>query len=465
MPLENVGMWRDIKHGFRQLRGKKLFGITIILLLTLGIGSNTVIFSFVNSLLLRRLPVRVPENLYLLQKERPRQVRSDTSFFWQQFEAVDRRRTIFSAAVAEQAWAGNSFEAFSRGHTVRLIATQIVSPNYFSELGVKAVAGRVLTAADATGSSTIPVVLSYQFWSSQFNQSFDILNRTIRVKNYPFLVVGVLPRGFPGIDADRVPDVRFPISAALPLTGSSVAEPSGDYPIGFQILTRLAPGVSGRQASAAILPVVDEMEEPLWRNWYARSSKPFPPSDLPDEIKWWRTYRIALFPASHGVSELRAQFSHVVVLLMGAAGLLLLGVCANVAGLLLARSEERKREVAIRLSVGATRWRLLRQLSVENALLAIPSAILGVGLAYALSPWLLKLLPSLGIGPYAPPVALDVTPDARVLLFAVAACLLTVFLFGMAPARRALKVDLNEQLKAYSRGFAAAGSGTATVAI
>ncbi len=458
-------MWRDLRYGIRQLRGKKLFGITIILLLALGIGSNTTIFSFVNSLLLRSLPVRSPENLYLLQKMRTRQVRPDTSFFYRQFEVINREKTIFTGAVGEQDWAGNSFQAFADGDTVQLVTTQIVSPNYFTELGVKAIAGRVLDADDATVFSNIPVVLSYRFWSTQFKRRPDVLGQTIRVKNYPFLVVGVLPSGFHSIEVDRSPDIRFPISAARLLTGSTVTEPGGDYPIRFQILTRLAPGVSSKRAAAAILPVLDEMEETLWRDWYVRSSRPFPKTDVDEQIKWERSYRVALLAAGHGVSHLREQFSHAVLLLMGAVGLLLLAVCVNVAGLLLARSEERKREIAVRLSVGASRWRLLAQLSIENALLAVPGAVLGIGLACGSAPWLLKLLPTLGIGPYSPPVVLDVRPDGRVLFFLIAISLLTVILFGIAPAWRALALDLNEQLKAHSRGSAAASPGTLPVAI
>ena len=185
---------------------------------------------------------------------------------------------------------------------------------------------------------------------------------------------------------------------------------------------------------------------------------------LQSYIDWERSYRVALGPASRGISELRDHFSRATLLLMGAVALLLLGVCANVAGLLLARSEERKSEIAIRLSVGATRWALLRQLAVECALLTLPGAILGVALAYAFCPWLLKFLPPSGIGPYAPPVVLDARPDLPVLLFALGLCVLTTILFGIAPARRAWKLDLNDQLKAHTRQ-SSARTGTVTVAI
>src|SRR5579884_1733826 len=338
-------MWRDIRYGVRRLGRQKLFSISVILLLAIGIGSNTVIFSFLNALVLKPLPVRDPENLYLLQQMRKRQVRPETAFFYRQFELVQQDRKIFAAAVAEQGWAGNSFQALSLSDGVHLVSTQIVSPNYFSELGVKAVVGRVLDEADAVVPGEVPVVISEQCWRRHFVRDKHILNRVIRIRNVPFVVVGVLPQGFHGIDADRVPDIRLPISAAPLLTGPPVTEPGGDYPLQFQIVARLAPGVNAIAAASAMTPVLTQMEESLWRAWYARSPKPFPISRLPGEIAYWRSYRISLVAAGQGVSRLREQFSQSVVLLMAAVALLLLVDCANLAGLFLAKSAERNHEI------------------------------------------------------------------------------------------------------------------------
>jgi macrolide transport system ATP-binding/permease protein len=465
-------MWRDVQYGVRQISRRKLFSVVVILLLAVGIGANTVIFSFVNALMLKALPVRAPENLYLLQKMRVKQVRPDTSFYYRQFQAVAQNKTLFSGVIAEQEWFSGNLQPFSASDSVRLITTQIVSSNYFSELGVKAIRGRVLNEADAAASSDIPIVLSYQFWASQFNRDQSIIGRKIRIKKYPFLVVGILPREFRGIEVERAPDVRLPICAAPILTGSTVMEPAGEWPTAFQILTRLAPGVSQDQAAAAIFPAINGMEETLWRDWYTRNAKAslvgadLPPKELKAGIEWLRSYHLALANVGRGVSQLRQQFSRAVYLLMGAVALLLLAVCLNVAGLLLARSEERKREIAVRLSMGANRLRLLRQLSIENLLLAMPSVALGIGLAYSAAPWLLTLVRSpRGIVRYATPPLLNVTPDARVLLFAIAVSLLTVVLFGIAPARHVLNIDLNEQLKGTSRQATAATSGLAIVAI
>jgi hypothetical protein len=138
-------MWRDVQYGVRQISRKKLFSAVVILLLAVGIGANTVIFSFVNALLLKPLPIRAPENLYLLQKMRVKQVRPDTSFFYRQFQALAQDKKLFSAAIAEQEWFSGNLQPFSASDSVRLVTTQIVSPNYFSELGVQALRGRVLT--------------------------------------------------------------------------------------------------------------------------------------------------------------------------------------------------------------------------------------------------------------------------------------------------------------------------------
>lgn len=443
-------MWRDLRYGFRRFAGQKLFSAAVILLLTVGIGSNTVLFSFVDSLLLKPLPVRNPENLYLLQQMRKQQVRSETSFFYRQFEAIGRHK-MFAAAVAEQGWAGKSFQALSRNDGVHLISTQIVSPNYFGELGVKAIAGRVLQKEDAVAFSDIPVVISEQCWNREFLRDAHVLNRAIRIRNAPFRVVGVLPSEFHGIDADRVPDVRVPIAAAPVLAGSAVDEPGGDDPLQFQILVRLAPGISAGTAASAMTPVLTRWEEPLWRAWYSRSSRSIPAAKLPEEIAYWSSYRVSLLPAGRGVSRLREQFSQTVVLLMGVAGLLLLVVCGNVAGLFLAKAEERNREIGVRLALGASRWCLVRQLYAENILLAVPGAVLGFLLALRVTPSLLRFLPTLGVGAYSPPTVLDVRPDLRVFAFVSAASLLTVAIFGFVPVRRAWLHTLNRQVAGGSR--------------
>ncbi len=332
-----------------------------------------------------------------------------------------------------------------------MVTTQLVSPNYFSALGIKPFAGRLLESTDANVSASVPVVLSNQFWAAEFNRARAIIGRTIRVRNYPFLVIGVLPEGFHDIDVERAPDLRFPISAAPLLTGNTVREPGGDNLIQFQILVRLAKGVPPQRAAEFIMPKLQEMEDSLWHDWYVRSTRTWGISELSDFLQWRKGYRVTLLNVSHGVSQLREQFSRAVLVLMGAVGLLLFAVCANVAGLLLAKCEERKREFAVRLAIGAGQVRLFRQLIVENMLLAIPGAVLGIAFSYLVSGFLLRLLPKpRGFVSYATPLLLQAKPDAFVLLFAVLLSIATVLVFGMLPAQYALRMNISEHLKGSS---------------
>lgn len=460
-------MWRDLRYGLRQWRRKKLFGVMLFALLSIGIGANTLIFSFVNALLLKPLPVKRPDNLFLIEKTRERQVRPDTEFFYRQFEQVSYERQVFSAAVAEQSWSSLSFQPYSTSDSTRLITTQIVSPNYFSELGLRPAIGRLLTEDDAVASGEIPVVLSYQFWRSQFQRDAGAIGKTIRVKGYPFRVVGVVPEEFHSLDVERAPDVRFPIAAAHALTGGSVDEPAGEQRLSFQILVRLKNGVPLSQAAGQLLPVLQGMEADLWRDWWRRSSATEEREGLEEQIKYEQEYRLEFQSAALGISRMREQFSRAVELLMGAVVLLLLAVCANVAGLLLARAQERKQEIAVRLSMGASRLRLLRQLLTENLLPAIPGALFGTAFAYALAPWLVRLLPPpRGLVQYAAtPQIVSVQPDVRVLCFAGAVSFFSVFLFGIAPGWQAARSDLNEVLKGSGRAVTNALTGVSMVAL
>ncbi|HEY2018790.1 MAG TPA: ABC transporter permease [Bryobacteraceae bacterium] len=453
-------MWRNLQYGLRQLRRNTFFSSIVVILLAIGIGANTLVFSLVNELLLKPLPVRDPGSLYLIAKNQELQVRPDVDFRYQDFRDIVQKSSLFRAAVAEQEPLSSDILPFSTGNDVRLVMTQMVSPDYFTELGVHAVAGRVLTAEDAANSSTIPAVLSYQFWQSQFAGSRDVVGRTIRLKNLPFLVVGVLPREFHSSDIDRAPDVRVPISAVRLLTGHEVTDPGENRSGGFRILVRLAPGVTPAQVAAALLnPLRDALEANL-RAWNARQEKPDSPAELEKSIRRDREFRLDLEPVGRGVSRLRDQFSRALWLLLGGVGLLLLAVCANVAGLLLARSDERRREMGIRLAVGAGRAQLIRQLLTENLLLALPGAVLGALFAFSAAPALVRLLPAArDFARFQTPQLLTVTPDGRVWLFAVGLAAFCVLAFGLVPAWRATALSLHAEMKATGRrGHRGAGA-------
>lgn len=461
-------MGRDIRYALRQIGRNKLLSLAVPLLLAVGIGANTLIFSFINELLLKRLPVRDPQSLLMLEKNRQQQVRPDTEFFYSQVEDLTRRKDLFSSVIAEESLeerTQSDFLPLTTGDTTRLIATEIVSPNYFADLGVSAILGRVLTEADAGSSPQIPVVLSYQFWQSQFNADRAVLGKTIRVKSYPFMIVGILPREFHSLDIDRSPDVRFPTSAAFALTGHSISDPKQEF-LGFRVVVRLAPGVTQTQAATAILPSLQASTVALWRDSELAADHPWSREEIENFAKTEGEFRLNWLSAAHGLSELRSKFSEALILLMCGVGLLLLVVCANIAGLVFTKSEERRREIAVRLSMGASRARLVRQLLTENLILAIPGAILGTAIAYLCSPVLIGLLPPVtGLAIYKMPRVLTVEPDFRVLSFTIALTVLSVLLFGMVPAWRGTRLNLSEELKASGGPSSAGRQGLPTTAV
>jgi predicted permease len=458
-------MLRDLQYGLRQFRKNKLFSAVVILLLATGIGANALIFSFINTLLLKPLPVRNPENLFLLEENNEQQIRPETSFTYRQFEHLVPRQDLFSAVVAERQWAESNMVPLVSDRTLRLIMPQIVSPNYFSELGVRALFGRVLTEADAVAVSDIPVVLSYQFWESQYNRNPQIIGRSIRLKNHPFLIVGVLPRDFHSLDIERAPDVRLPVSAAPLLYGNVVQDLAFDG-WGFHILARLRPRVSPVRAAEEIRLQTQTIDEWEARELNPRRSPPLPKEELEKFVQRIHRYKLAWQPAGRGISQLRDQFSQALKLLMGAVVLLLLVVCANIAGLLLSKSEDRRREIAVRLSIGASRSRILRQLFSENALLALPGAAVGIALSYALSPFMMQLLPpARGLDQFMSPRILTVAPDWRVLLVTTTLCALSVVVFGLAPAWRGVRLDLNSELQRGGRANTRPLSGVGPVSV
>ena len=280
--------------------------------------------------------------------------------------------------------------------------------------------------------------------------------------------MGILPRDFHSLDIERAPDVRLPISAATVLTGHPVEHVDVDkWNAGFQVLARLRRGVMPLQAAAAVISPLQDIEEWETRELF-RSRPDISQENLPRDLKYIREYRLGWEPAGLGISQLRTQFSTALGLLMAGVALLLFTVCANITGLLLAKAEDRRKELAVRFSIGASRWRLMRQLITENLLLAVPGGLLGIAFAYAFSPLLVQLLPAArSVDQYASPRIVSITPDARVLLFTVALTLSSVFIFSVLPAWRGTSVDVNLELKgtAKIRSHCSSGLGPVTLQI
>jgi len=426
---------RDMRFGLRLLARSPVFTATAVLLVAIGISANTLIFSVVDAVLLRPLPVSHPEHLVRLIELHP------TNFVTWELpygicEALAARGTTsFSEVFCE----GEADLAFSDGATTERERVHLVSPNFFSALGVRAHLGRVLTPDDER-SGAMNAVLSYDFWERRYRRDPAILGRSFTLHGYPFTIVGVLPRGFNGLAVDTSPDIRVPASLARLLIDPLPESKSIVPPLFGQVFGRLRPGVSLERA--------DSEMDPLLRSSYEDLLDQFFPELKASGMKRAVESHLRLEAIPNGVSVLRSQFSRGLEVLMAGVGLLLIMACANVAGLLLARSAVRAQEIGIRLALGASSGRVARQLFTESLALAILGGIAGTLLTYACLPLLVRALPPMrDRAAVVQPLAVHIDIDVRVLAFALAITLLTAVLFGLSPALQGARADLASTLR------------------
>lgn len=404
---------RDLRFGLRLLARSPVFTATSVLLLAIGISANTLIFSVADALLLRQLPVSQPEELVRLVRVHPSGF-VNWYFSYDLCEALSESTSGLSQVLCQ----GQADLAFRDRESVERVRAHLVSPNFFETLGVGAQLGRVLTPEDEN-AEVMPAVLSDAFWKRRFGSDPAIVGRKLILNDFPFVVVGVTPEGFNGLILDTSPDVRVPAAA-----DSWFAMKSGDsttprhVEIPAQIFGRLRPGLSLERAEAETMAVVQSAYEALPE--LTRTS-----SDRPTRLE----------PIANGVSVLREQFQYGLVGLMAGVGFLLVMACANVAGLLLARTAARAPEMGVRLALGASRWRLTRQLLSESLLLTLFGGVAGILLTYAFLPLLVYALPQVRDRmAVLQPLAVHIDIDLRVLTFAVAVTLLSTLLAGLSPA-------------------------------
>jgi predicted permease len=438
-------MFQDVRFGMRMLGRSPIFTAVAVASLALGIGANTAIFSLVNAVLLRKLPVKNPDQLVLLHwvsgKEFPAKTirgsmdmreggASSTSFSYSAFEQFrDHDESLSDLFAFTEVGRLN----VSLDGPAELAQGQLVSGGYYDALGLKTILGRTITPDDDKRASAEPVVvISYAYWQARFARDPAAVGRTIYINNSPFTIIGVTPPEFSGtLQVGSSPDITAPMQMQPVITPDGPLLDKPDY-WWLQIMGRLKPGATEQQARSS-LDVI--FQQSVAQGQQSSESKT-------------ATARLEISSGSRGLSEVRSEFSTPLFILMTVVGLVLVIACVNIANLLLARAATRQKEIAVRLALGASRLRLIRQLLTESVLLAVIGGALGLLIAYLGKDLLLTLLPE-----ESTPFSLDLSLDARVLGFTAAVSVLTGILFGVAPALRATRVDLTPALKDNSRGM------------
>lgn len=433
--FENRGA--EVRYAVRMIRKTPGTTAIAVMSLALGIGANTAIFSLVDAMLLKLLPVKSPQELFLVAAN---PARPNTSWNYPDYSAFRDNNTSFTGLAAYSGGQpmGIQVEGGDAGSSTELAYAATVSGNYFEVLGVGPAIGRVLDSEDDRASGASPcVVLNYDYWYSRFGGDANVIGRTIRVNGYPFTIVGVSRRGFSGVNPTNSPDMFLPIMMHTQVTGVPFAMWNTRHYWWMQSVGRLKPGATVTQAETELFAVYQNQEEG------ERQS-------AQNERFVNRAQPIVLIPAARGYSSVRNQLQRPLIILMIVVSLVLLIACANVANLMLARGAARQREIAIRLAVGASRSQLTAQLLIESIVIAFIGGIAGLGFAFLGVKVLLQYLPQSGWGQ----ATLNVTPDPRLLGFTFAVSLITGVLYGIAPAVKSTKPDLIKTLKEDSPGAA-----------
>jgi len=418
----------DLRYAIRLLWKSPIFTLAVMFSLALGIGANTAIFSLINAVMWRTLPVNDPEGLVLLTHSRGSTFSG--GFTYQQYRVMRQQPGGFTELAA---WSSARMNVSIDGNLEPTTDGQLVSGNYFSLLGVSPIAGRTISAEDDVVPNGHPVaMISYGYWKRRFGLSPSVIGRDISISGTRFTVIGVTPPEFFGVEVGASPDLFVPVlmqPTAMPDLENLLDQPI-IYRTWLQVVSRIASGATAAQAAAQLEPIYNQ-EVPTANKF---GGPPLPPE------------RLRVEPAATGISDLRRQFSQPLFILMGIVGIVLLIACANTANLLLARAAARSGEFGVRLALGAGRRRLVRQLLVESIVLAVAGGICGVLLASLVTRLLVAYM-SAG----QTPIVLELTPDLRVLTFTAAVSVLTGILFGLTPALRATRIDLTPSLKALGR--------------
>lgn len=433
-------MLNDLTFAVRTLRKSPGFTAVAVLSLALGIGANTAIFQLLDVVRLKTLPVKAPQELAEVRIVDMGGARGSfstrynavTNPIWEQLK--DRQQGFSGLA----AWGTGTFN-LAQGGESRPARALWVSGDFFNVMGVPPMLGRVFAPSDdQRGCSSPGLVISHAFWQKEYGGDSNVLGRKVTLANHPFEIIGVTPPSFFGLEVGRNFDLALPICADAIISGANNSLDSGTS-WWLMVTGRLKPGWSIKQSSSNLQAISSEL--------FATT---LPANYPPVSVDKYRGFKLEAVSAASGYSSLREDYERPLWLLFGIAGVVLLIACANLANLLLARSSAREREMAVRQALGASRWRLMRQLLAESLLLAAVGAALGALLAQYLSRFLVSFLNTSGNN-----VFLDLGVDWRVLGFAAGAAALTSVLFGLTPALRATRIEPGAAMKASGRGLTA----------
>ena len=449
-------LWQDLRYGLQMLLKHPGFTAVAVLTIALGVGANTALFSVVDAVLLKKLPVSDPDRLVLFratwdrekfspgsyngsnQRDPATGLTNGTSFPFQTFSRLRQEKGALSDVFAFASIDLN----LNVGGQAEVASGQVVSGNYYSVLGVPALMGRTINDADDSAGAPPVAVLSHRYWVSRFSSDQAIVGKQVNLNSIAFTIVGVTPQGFEGTgQVGSSQDISIPLAWEPQVSGErTYLKGAGIW--WLRLMGRLKPGAMLEQARATLEGAFQQsvLEHRAARQAQSRNPiRPLEPKDYP---------RLAIDSGSQGEMNARRFLTKPFRLLFGVVALVLLIACANVANLLLVRASSRKREIAVRLAVGASRWRLIRQLLTESLLLGIIGG--GLGVLFAL--WIKDSLLAVADWSSRGMAVLNPQLDRRVLAFTLGLSCLTGIIFGIVPALRATRLDLTPTLKDTGRG-------------
>jgi len=444
-----VSLWRtflrDLNFALRTLRRTPGFTLVAVLTLALGIGANTAIFTLLNQVLLRLLPVKDPHSLVMLTM-RGKHYGSNwgsNAISYPMYKDFKEHNEVFSGMMARFP----IYASVTIGNASERVKAELVSGSYFDVLGVTTAIGRPFTPDDDKTKDGHPlVILSYNYWRDKFGAKPDVIGSNILVNNNKMTVVGVSQAGFDGVELGDPPSIFVPMMMQLELMPGNKDMLTNRRNRWVNVFGRLKPGVSAETAKASLQPYMHSMLEMEVKEEAFRNASPY---DREQFLKCW----MDVIPGSQGRQNVQRGLSTPLWVLMATTGMVLLIACANIANLLLARATRRQKEMAIRLAIGASRGRIISQLLIEMLVLAMAGGVLGLMLAF----WADKALMSVYLPADSARLNITTSPDLRVLLFTFGVSALTALAFGLVPALQTTKPNVGTVLK--DEASAVVGSG------